>query len=99
MYYVAIRGRATPSGGSRRRYRGHDDSCAGPEGAACVGRLPPSAALDNLRRFAISATTSLRRVWRGRLDVSIAEAKCLSDLRINIVGSAKKCHGTPLNVR
>jgi len=75
------------------------NSCAGPEGAACVGRLPPSAALDNLRRFVISATTSLRRVWLGRLDVSIAEAKCLSDLRINIVGSAKKCHGTPANVR
>ena len=64
-----------------------------------MGRLPPSAALDNLRRFAISATTSLRRVLLARLDVSIAEAKCLSDLRINIVGSEKKCHTTPSNVR
>ena len=59
----------------------------------------PLAPLDNLRRFVISATTSLRRVLLARLDVSIAEAKCLSDLRINIVGSAKKCHDTPLNVR
>ena len=31
--------------------------------------------------------------------MSIVEAKCLSDLRINIVGSAKKCHGARCKCR